>query len=163
MPHLVAFLALLILPVLFIISAGLMAFSITIVDPTTASTDFLGKGGAFGLCHLGDHILAILVQQMQRLLAIIGIAIFSCGKVILNIHFEISMLYSALSQKIIRDVPFLGIVSRQFLLCHSQALKRLGVLLLSHIVQDYLVLSGYTDCFTNIHLGVKSFVPLGVR
>jgi hypothetical protein len=159
----VAFVTLLILPVLFIISAGLMAFSITIVASTTASTASLGKGGAFGLCHLGDHILAILVQHMQCLLAILGIAIVSCGKVILKIHFEISMLYSALSQESIRDIPFLGIVSHKFLFHHSQALKRLGVQFLSHIVQEYLVLSGYADCFINIHLGVKSFVPLGVR
>jgi hypothetical protein len=79
---------------------------------------------------------------MQRLLAILGIAIVSCGKVILKIHFEISMLYSALSQESIRDVPFLGIVSHKFPFRHSQALKRLGVRFLSHIVQDYLVLSG---------------------
>jgi hypothetical protein len=140
-----------------------VAFSITIVDSATASTAFLGKGGAFGLCHLGDHSLAILVQQMQHLLAILGIAIVSCGKVILKILFDISMLYSALLQESIRDVPFLGIISHKFLFCHSQALKRLGVRFLSHIVQEYLVLSGYADCFNNIHLGVKSFVPLRVR
>jgi hypothetical protein len=99
MPHLVAFVTLLILPILFIISAGVMAFSITIVTSTTASTSFLGKGGALGLCHFGDHSLAILVQQMQRLLEILGITIVSFGKVILKIHFEISMLYSALSQE----------------------------------------------------------------
>jgi hypothetical protein len=163
MPHLVAFVTLIILPVLFIISAGLVAFSITIVASTTSSTAFLGKGGAFGQCHLGDHSLAILVQKMQRLLAILGIVIVSCGKVILKIQFEISMLYSALSQESIRDVPFLGIVSHKFLFRDSQALKRLGVRLLSHIVQEYLVLLGYADCFTNIHLGVKSVVTLGVR
>jgi hypothetical protein len=159
----VAFVTLLILPVLFIVSAGLVVFSITIVVSTTASTAFLGKGGAFGLYHLGDHILAILVQQMQCLLVILGISSFSCGKVILKIHFDISMLYSALSHESIRDVPFLGIVSHKFLSLHSQALERLGVRLLSHIVQDYLVILGYADCFTNIHLGFKSFVPLGVR
>jgi hypothetical protein len=163
MPHLVAFVTLLILPVLFIISAGVMAFSITIVASATASTAFLGKGGAFGLCHLGDHSLDILVQQMQHLLAILGIAIVSYGKVILKIHFEIYMLYSALSQESIRDIPFLSTVSHKFLFRHSQALKRLGVQLLSHIVQEYLVLSVYDHCFTNIHLGVKSFVPLRVR
>jgi hypothetical protein len=65
-----------------------MAFSITIVASTTASAAFLGKGGAFGLCHLGDHILAIFVQQMQCLLAILGIAIVYCGKDIMKIHFE---------------------------------------------------------------------------
>jgi hypothetical protein len=112
-----------------------MAFSITIVASITASTAFLGKGGALGLCHLGDHSLAIFVQQMQRLLAIIGIAIVSCGKVILKIHFEISMLYSALSQESILEIPFLGIVSHKFLFRKSQALKRLGVQFLSHIVQ----------------------------
>jgi hypothetical protein len=138
MPHLVAFVTLLILPVIFIISAGLMAFSITIMTSTTASNASLGKGGAFGVCHLGDHILAILVQQMQCLLAIIGIAIVSYGKVILKIHFEISMLYSALSQESIRDIPFLSIVSHKFLFHHSQALKRLGVRFLSHIVQERL-------------------------
>jgi hypothetical protein len=127
MPHLLVFVTLIILPVLFIISAGLMAFSITIVASTTASIAFLGKGGAFGLCHLGDHSLAILVQQMQFLLSILGIAIVSCGKVILKIHFEISMLYSALSQESIRDILLLGIVSHKFLFHHSQTLKRLGV------------------------------------
>jgi hypothetical protein len=89
--------------------------------------------------------------------------IVSCGKVILKIHFEISMLYSALSQESIRDIPFLGIVSHKFLFRHSQALKRLGVLFLSQIVQEYLVMSGYADCFTNIHLGIESFVPLRVQ
>jgi hypothetical protein len=97
MPHLVAFVTLLILPVLFIISDVVMAFSITNLASDTASTSFLDKGCAFGLCHLGDNSLAILVQQMQRLLAIFGIAIVSCGKVVLKIHFEISMLDSALS------------------------------------------------------------------
>jgi hypothetical protein len=159
----VAFVILLILPVLFIISAGVMAFSITIVASTTASTAFLGKGGAFGLCHFGDHSIAIIVQQMQRLMRILGIAIVSCGKVILKIHFEISMLYSALLQESIRDLPFLGIVSHKFLFRHSQALKRLDARFLSHIIKEYLVLSGYADCFTNIHLGVKSFVPLMVQ
>jgi hypothetical protein len=72
MPHNVAFLTLLILPVLFITSAGVMAFSITIVASATASTACMGKVGAFGLCHLGDHNLALLVQQMQHLLAILG-------------------------------------------------------------------------------------------
>jgi hypothetical protein len=55
MSHLVALVTLIILPVLFIISAGLMAFSVTIVASTTASTAFLGKLGALGLCHLGDE------------------------------------------------------------------------------------------------------------
>jgi hypothetical protein len=100
---------------------------------------------------------------MQRLLAILGITIVSCRKFILKIHFEISMLYSALLQESIQDVPFLGIVSHKFLFRHSQAFKRLGVRLLSHIVQEYLVLSSYADCFTNIHLDVKYFVPLRVR
>jgi hypothetical protein len=142
MPHLVAFLTLLILPILFITSAGLVAFFITIVASTTSSTAFLGRLGDFGLCHLGDHSLDILVEQMQRLMLILGIAIVSFGKVILKIHFEISMLYSALSQESIRDVPFLGIVSHKFLFRPSQALKILGVRFLSHIVQEYLVLSG---------------------
>jgi hypothetical protein len=104
-----------------------MAFSIPIVVSATSSTAFLGKGGAFRLYHLGDHSLAILVQQMQSLLAILGIAIVSCGKVILKIHFEISMLYSALLQESILDAPFLSIVSHKFLFRHYQALKILGV------------------------------------
>jgi hypothetical protein len=95
---------------------------------------------------------------MQCLLAILGIAIVSCGKVILKIHFKI-----ALSQESIRYIPFLSIVSHKFMFRHSEALTRLGVRLLTYIVQEYSVLSGYADWFTNIHLGVKSFVPLRVR
>jgi hypothetical protein len=72
---------------------------------------------------------------MQCLLAILWIAIVSYGKVILKIHFDISMLYSALSQESIQDIPFLGIVSHKFLFRHSHALKRLGVPFLGHIVQ----------------------------
>jgi hypothetical protein len=80
MPHLVAFVTLLILPVLFIISVGVVAFSITILSSATASTTFLGKGGAFGLCHLGDHSIAILVQKMQHLLAILGMRLYPVVK-----------------------------------------------------------------------------------
>jgi hypothetical protein len=115
MRHLLAFVTLLILLVLFIIITGVMAFSITIVASATASTAILVKGGAFGLSHLGDHSLAIIVQHMQRPLEILGISIVSCGKLILKIHFEISMLYSTLSQESIRDVPLLGIVSHKFI------------------------------------------------
>jgi hypothetical protein len=64
---------------------------------------------------------------MQRLLKIIWIMIVSVGELILKIHLEIAMLYYALSQESIRDVPFLGIVSQKLLFRHSQALKRLGV------------------------------------
>jgi hypothetical protein len=99
MPFSVALVAFLVLPVLFVISTGIMAFSITITALTTTLTTLLCKGGALRLCHSCDHSFAKLVQKMQSLLAILGITIVSGGEVILQIHLEVAMLRSTLTKR----------------------------------------------------------------
>jgi hypothetical protein len=58
----VAIVALLILPVLLVVSAGFVAFPLTIAAITTTSTTPLCKGGALRLGHSGDYSLTVLVQ-----------------------------------------------------------------------------------------------------
>jgi hypothetical protein len=87
-----------VLPVLFIVSTGIMAFYVTITASTTASTTLLYEGGSLRLCHSWDHSFAILAEKMQSLLAALGIMIVSGGNIILKVHFEVAMLRSALLQ-----------------------------------------------------------------
>jgi hypothetical protein len=100
----VALVAFLILPVLFIVIAGVVAFSVTITaiaDFTTASANLLYKGGALILVHPVDYSFTVLVQDMQSLLAVLGIMIVSGGEIILHIHLEVAMLRYALPQECI--------------------------------------------------------------
>jgi hypothetical protein len=100
MPFLVELVAFLILPVLFVICIGVVAFSITIAaSTTTALTTLLYEEGALRLCHSCDHSFVILVQKMQSLLAVIGIMIVSGGEVILKIHLEVTVLRSTLTKE----------------------------------------------------------------
>jgi hypothetical protein len=95
----VAPVAFLVLPVLFVIGTGIMAFFITIIASTIDSTTLLCKGGAVRLCHSCDHIFAILVEKMQSLLAVLGIMIVSSGEVILQIYLEVAVLRSTLTKE----------------------------------------------------------------
>jgi hypothetical protein len=83
MPFYVALVALLFLPVLFVIGPGIMAFSIKITASNTALTTLMCEGGALRLCDSCDHSFDILVEKMQSLLTVLGINIVSGGEVIL--------------------------------------------------------------------------------
>jgi hypothetical protein len=97
---LVALVSFLVLQLLFVIGTGIMAFSITIsASTTTASTTHLCEGGALRLYHSCKHSLAILVQKMQSLLAVLGITIVSGGEFILQIHLEVTGLRSTLTKE----------------------------------------------------------------
>jgi hypothetical protein len=88
MPFLVAHVPFLILPVIFNVSAGVMDFSVTITATaafTTNSTNPLCKRGALSLGHPGDYSCTVLVQEMQTLLAVLGIKIVSDGEISMQI------------------------------------------------------------------------------
>jgi hypothetical protein len=93
---LLTFLTSLVLPVLLI--EIIMDFSVT--TPSAASTSSsapLCKGGALILGHFGSISLAVLVQEVQRLLAVHGITVVAGGEIILKIHLEVAMLIPTLS------------------------------------------------------------------
>jgi hypothetical protein len=48
------------------------------------------------MCHFCDHSFAILIQKMQGLLTILGIAIVTCSEIVLQIHLEVTMMRSTL-------------------------------------------------------------------
>jgi hypothetical protein len=100
MPFIVALVAFLVLPVIFIIGTGIMDFSIAIsASVTTVSTTLLCKGGALRLCHSCDHSFAILVLKMKSLLAVIEITIVSGGEIVLQLHLEVTVLRSTLTEE----------------------------------------------------------------
>jgi hypothetical protein len=98
-PFLVALVAFLLLPVIFVIGTGITTFSVAIsASVTTTLTALLCKGGALRLCHSCDHIFAILVQNMQSLLADLGITTVSGVEIVLQIHLEVTVMRSTLTK-----------------------------------------------------------------
>jgi hypothetical protein len=53
------------------------------------------------LGHFGNSSLAVLVQEAQSLLAVLGITVVAGGKIILKIHVEVAMLIPTLSKECI--------------------------------------------------------------
>jgi hypothetical protein len=99
-PFIVALVAFLFHPVLFVIGNGIIAFSTTIAASIiTASTTLLCVGSALRPCHSCDHSFAIIVQKMQSLLAVLGITILSGGEIVLQIHLEVTVLRSTLTKE----------------------------------------------------------------
>jgi hypothetical protein len=85
MPLLLTLVTSLVLP-LFLIKIA-MAFSVT--SPCAASTSSsapLYKGCALRLGHFGNTSLAVLVQEVQSLLEVLGITVVAGGEIILKIH-----------------------------------------------------------------------------
>jgi hypothetical protein len=75
-----------------------MAFSVTTPSATsTSSSTPLCEGGALRLGHFGNSSLAVLVHEVQRFLAVLGITVVTGGEIILKIHLEVAMLIPTLS------------------------------------------------------------------
>jgi hypothetical protein len=75
-----------------------VAFSVTTPSATsTSSSAPLCKGGAIRLVHFGNKSLAVLVQEVQSLLEVLGITVVAGCEIILKIHLEVAMLITALS------------------------------------------------------------------
>jgi hypothetical protein len=75
-----------------------MDFSVTTpsVASTSSSAPFC-KGGSLILGHFGNSSLAVIVQEVQNLLAVLGITVVAGGEIILKIHLEVAMLIPTLS------------------------------------------------------------------
>jgi hypothetical protein len=113
---LVVLVSLLVLPPLLIVSVGIVAVSVT---TTTATVAPLCKGDPFRWSHLGDYSIAVLVKEIQSVLAVIGIMIVTGGEIVLEIHLEVSMLCSALSQERVGNITLFGVVSHDLLFRRS--------------------------------------------
>jgi hypothetical protein len=94
-PLLLTLVTSLVLPV-FLIEI-FITFSVTTPSAasTSPSTPFC-KGGALILGHFDNISLAVIVQEVQILLAVLGITVVDGGEIILKIHLEIAMLIPAL-------------------------------------------------------------------
>jgi hypothetical protein len=95
-PLLITLVTSLVLPVFLI--KFVVAFSVT--TPSAASTSSfapLCRGGALRLGHFGNSSLAVLFQEVQSLLAVLGIKVVAGCEIILKIHLEVDMLIPTLS------------------------------------------------------------------
>ena len=94
-----AFVALLILPLLFIVQI------------------LLQKRRSFRYSRLGHGIFAVFFQQVQSFLSSFGIPVVSRIKDILQILLEVRVLGSTLLQENVRNVPFFGVCMHNDLFC----------------------------------------------
>ena len=99
------------------------------------STTLLSKRRSLGLSRFGHNCLGVFVQEMEGLLTVLGVAIVACGEIILEIHLQIPVLGTTLSQEGIRDVTLLGVLTDGLLFRGTQSLESLSVKLHSHILQ----------------------------
>jgi hypothetical protein len=51
------------------------------------------------MCHFRDHSFDILIQKMQSLLMILGLAIITCSEIVLQIHLEVTVLRYTLAKE----------------------------------------------------------------
>ena len=110
MSLLIAIRAFLILTVFFV--ERLIAPSASVVPPSSPSvaSTALHECRSFGLrCPL-QNCLAVLVEEVQSLLAILGVSVVPSGEVILQVHLQVSMLGAALSQESVGKVALFGSV-----------------------------------------------------
>ena len=75
--------------------------------PSTASH----KYRSFGLRCLLNISLAVLVEEVQILLEVLGVLVVSGGEFILQVHLNISMLGAALPQENVEKVVLLGVLT----------------------------------------------------
>jgi hypothetical protein len=95
-PLLLTLVTSIVLPV-FLIKIGVAFFVTTSSATSTSSSAPLCKGGALRLGQFGNSILAVLVHEVQSLLAILGITVVAGCEIILKIHLEVAMLIPTLS------------------------------------------------------------------
>ena len=79
-------------------------------SPSVVSTA-LHECRSFGLHRPLNNCLAVLVEEVQSLLAVLGVSVVLGGKVILQVHLQVSMLVAALSQKSVGKVALFGVLT----------------------------------------------------
>ena len=101
----------LIFPVLFI--EMFVAPSASVVPDSSASVSYtaLHKFRSFGLRRPLHNCLAVLVKEVQSLLAVLGLSVVPGDEVILQVHLQISMLGASLPQEIVEKLALFGVLT----------------------------------------------------
>ena len=99
---------------------------------------------------------------MEGRLTVFRIPVVAGGEVVLEVSFQLGVLFSTLSEENIGEIPFLGLLSNSRLFGSGEFVKWSSTVFGSYMVQEDSVLSGYADCSSNINLGVEPFIPLFV-
>ena len=110
----------LIFPVLFVEKFVAPSTSVVPASSAPVSSTDLYKYRSFGLRRPLHNCLAVLVKEVQSLLAVLGVSVVPSGEVILQVHLQISMLGAALPQESVGKVALFGILTCDFPFCLHQ-------------------------------------------
>ena len=101
----------LIFTVIFTESFVAPSASIVLASSASVSSTALHTCRSFGLhCHL-HNCLAVIVEEVQILLVVLGVSVVPCGEVILQAQLQISTLGAALPQESVGKVALLGVLT----------------------------------------------------
>ena len=84
------------------------------------SSTALHKFRSFGLRRPLHNCLDIIVEEIQSLLAVLGVSVSLSGEVILQVHLQISMLGAHLPQESVGKVALFGVLTCDCLFCLRQ-------------------------------------------
>ena len=87
MSLLIAIKTFLIFPVLFVETFFAPSDSVVSASSTYVASTALHKRRSFGLHHPFHNCLAVFVEEVQGLLAVLGVSVVPDGEVILQVHF----------------------------------------------------------------------------
>ena len=85
------------------------------------------KCRSFGLRRPLHNCLAVIVKEVQSMLAILGVSVVPGREVILQVHLQISMLGDALPQESVGNVALFGVLTCDCLFCLRQCGEGLSV------------------------------------
>ena len=101
---------LIIFPVLFVERFIAPSTSIAPDSYASVTSTALHKYRSFGLHRPLHNCIAVLVEDVNSLLAVLRVLVVPGGKVILQVHFKISMLGTALPQESVGKVALFGVL-----------------------------------------------------
>ena len=126
-PLLFAIKTFLIFPVLFVESFVAPSASVVPAPSASVSSTILQKCRSFGLrCPL-HNCLAVPVEEVTSLLAVLGVSFVPSGEVIMQVHLQISMLGAALPQESVLKVALSGVLTCECMFCLRQCGEGLSV------------------------------------
>ena len=120
MSLLVAIKTFIIFPVIFVKSFVAPYASVVLAYSASVSSTALHKFCSFRLRRPLHNCLAVLVKEVQSLLAVLGLSFVPSGEVILKVHLQISMLGVALPQESVGKVALFGFLTCDCLFCLRQ-------------------------------------------
>ena len=100
----------LIFPVLFVEMFVSPSASVVPASSASVSSTALHKCRSFGLRRPLHNYLAVLVEEVQSMLEVLGVSVVPGGEVILQVHLQISMLGATLPQKSVGKVALFGVL-----------------------------------------------------